>query len=282
MKKALLNLLTFLLLAAGLILLAYPFVANYYSNLISAQSLAAYEKKVDSYTKDQLDKEIEKATIYDDNLVGQPLHDPFVPGAGHVLPDNYLDVLNINNDGVMGSIVIPKINVNLPIYHGVGDDSLQRGAGHIEYTSTPYGGIGRHSFISAHRGLPNALMFTDLNQLVKDDVFLIKVLGETHAYKVTEVDVIKPEEFTSTNPEAGKDRVTLITCTPYGVNTERLLVTGDRITDYTEDEINEAVKSTSSGYFEILYISMLTISALVVCTWVCFKAYRLYHNSRNV
>lgn len=187
MKKTLLNLITFLLISSGLVLLAYPFVANYYTNMISAKSVSAYEQKVNSYDEAQLAKEVEKATIYDDNLIGQPLHDPFTPGAGHVLPDNYVNVLNVNNDGVMGSIVIPKIGVNLPIYHGVGEDSLQRGAGHIEYTSTPYGGIGRHSFISAHRGLPNALMFTDLNQLTQGDLFLIKVLGETHAYKVTEV-----------------------------------------------------------------------------------------------
>lgn len=280
MKKTLLNLITFLLISSGLVLLAYPFVANYYTNMISAKSVSAYEQKVNSYDQEQLAKEVEKATIYDDNLIGQPLHDPFTPGAGHVLPDNYVNVLNVNNDGVMGSIVIPKIGVNLPIYHGVGEDSLQRGAGHIEYTSTPYGGIGRHSFISAHRGLPNALMFTDLNQLTQGDLFLIKVLGETHAYKVTEVSVIKPEDFTSTNPEVDKDRVTLITCTPYGVNTERLLVTGDRV-PYTEDVENNAVQTTSKGYFEILYASLMTLVVLIVAYAVFFKVHRIRQGSRH-
>ena len=123
-------------------------------------------------------------------------------------------------------------------------------------------------------------MFTDLNQLTQGDLFLIKVLGETHAYKVTEVSVIKPEDFTSTNPEVDKDRVTLITCTPYGVNTERLLVTGDRV-PYTEDVENNAVQTTSKGYFEILYASLMTLVVLIVAYALFFKVHRIRQGLRH-
>lgn len=155
-----------------------------------------------------------------------------------MLPDNYQDVLNVDGDGVMGYIEIPKIDVSLPIYHGTSEEALEKGAGHLDVTALPIGGEGNHSVISAHRGLPSAELFTRLDEMEKGDEFYIHVLDKTLAYEVDQIEVILPEELALLQPEDGKDLVTLLTCTPYAVNTHRLLVRGTRI-PYVEEEAQE-------------------------------------------
>lgn len=229
--------LSYLVVLAGICLLAYPVVASVVSKQQMERSVASYSESLKNADTQQLDKAKRLAIEYDDNLVGKPLHDPFKDEAGYVLPDNYMEVLNVAGDGIMGSIEIPKIGVNLPIYHTVDETVLQKGVGHIDYTSTIYGGLNRHAWLSAHRGLPNALMFTDLNLLRKGDIFTISVLGERHFYRVFDIKVIDPKDFEQTRPQMGKDLITLVTCTPYGVNSHRLLVTGER--DFEVDEKTE-------------------------------------------
>jgi sortase A len=159
----------------------------------------------------------------------------------YVLSHPYDQVLNPSGNEIMGYIEIPKISVKLAIYHGIGTDALENGCGHIEGTSLPIGGIGNHAVISAHRGLPSAKLFTDLDQLEIGDLFYITVLDEKLAYKVDQIKTVLPEETEDLAIEDDKDLVTLVTCTPYGVNTHRLLVRGER-TEYVEEE-----DSTTSG-----------------------------------
>lgn len=251
------------LLWGALLLLAYPFVSNVYSQRVMDTALSDQRANVADLTPEDFSAEIAKAVEYDDNLIGRPLHDPFNPEGGYVLPDDYNNVLNVNGDGVMGSISIPKIKVDLPIFHGVGEDSLQKGVGHIEYSSTIWGGKGRHSFLSAHRGLPNSLLFTDLNLVEKGDKFFIEVLGETHAYQVRDIEVILPSEFTSTRPTPGEDLVTLITCTPYAINTHRLLVTGERVPFIPDDELDVAPVTASVNTLYVI-LALVPVLALVI------------------
>lgn len=157
------------------------------------------------------------------------MHDPFIVGSGYVLPDNYGEVLNIGGDGVMGYVEIPKADIYLPIYHGTDEETLQNGAGHLEVTALPIGGKNRHPVISAHRGLPSAELFTRLDEMETGDLFFLHILDRTLAYQVDRISVILPEELSLLTPEEDKDLVTLLTCTPYAVNTHRLLVRGSRI-----------------------------------------------------
>ena len=147
----------------------------------------------------------------------------------YVISPEYQEILNYTGDGIMGYVEIPDIDVNLPIYHGTSEEVLQDGAGHLEASSLPVGGEGTHAVISAHRGLPSAKLFSDLDELETGDVFFIHILNETHAYQVDQIQVVKPDELDSLRVVDGQDLVTLLTCTPYAVNTHRLLVRGVRI-----------------------------------------------------
>lgn len=218
-----------LVFAAGAGIFLYPAVSNKLAEKNQKKIITAYAKYVDETDEEELERQWAQAEEYNDNLAGDPLHDPFVPGSGYALPDNYTSVLNVGGDGVMGNVEIPKIHVNLPIYHGTSEEVLEKGAGHLESTSLPIGGLYRHSVISAHRGLSSAELFTRLDELEPGDVFYIHVLDQTLAYEVDQIKVIEPEELTFLQSERDKDLVTLLTCTPYAVNTHRLLVRGSRI-----------------------------------------------------
>ena len=154
--------------------------------------------------------------------------DPFDPNNSTPSDEEYASVLNLAGDGVMGQLVIPSIGVNLPIYHGVSDDQLLRGVGHLPTTSLPIGGPSTHCVLAGHTGLPSAKILGDIDQLKEGDWFIIRVLGEDHAYRVTSTEVVLPTETQSLVTQDGKDLVTLVTCTPYGVNTHRLLVHAER------------------------------------------------------
>lgn len=184
-----------------------------------------------------------------------------------MLPDNYQEVLNVNGDGVMGYIEIPKIGVYLPIYHGTSEETLQKGAGHLEATALPVGGLNRHPVISAHRGLPSAELFTRLDEMKIGDIFYIHVLDRTLAYQVDQIETIVPEDLAFLRAEEGKDLVTLLTCTPYAVNTHRLLVRGERI-PYEEDaglsETETVVEADHSWFKEYRLAIFLGLAALVI------------------
>ena len=190
-KNPVLFLAPLLLFAAGAGIFLYPAISNYLAERQQSDVIHTYQAKVDEMEQEKLDEAWEEARIYNENLAGDPVHDPFVMGSGYVLPDNYSEVLNINGDGVMGHVEIPKIDVDLPIYHGTDEDVLEKGAGHLEMTALPIGGKNRHPVISAHRGLPSAELFTRLDEMEVGDEFYIHVLDETLAYEVDQILVVE-------------------------------------------------------------------------------------------
>ena len=226
-NNVLLLLAPLLLFAAGAGIFLYPAVSNMLAERNQQNVIRTYQATVDELDQAAIDAAWQEAVEYNENLAGDPVHDPFVMGSGYVLPDNYEEVLNISGDGVMGYVEIPKINVYLPIYHGTGEDVLEKGAGHLEMTALPIGGENRHPVISAHRGLPSAELFTRLDEMETGDQFYIHVLDRTLAYEVDQIEVIEPEELSLLQPEEDKDLVTLLTCTPYAVNTHRAARAGD-------------------------------------------------------
>ena len=231
-----------LLMLAGLSLLLYPLVSNTWNNYRQTQLISSYEEAiVVADEKGQIDYESEVllANTYNTNLLPCILPDSFATAeAAEEEDEEYMSCLNLNGDGIMGYVQIPKIGIKLPIFHGTSDEVLQIGAGHLEGSSLPIGGESTHSVLSAHRGLPSASLFTDLDLMKEGDHFYINVLDETLAYEVDQILTVEPEDTTALAVEDGKDLVTLLTCTPYGVNTQRLLVRGHRV-DYVEGMVEE-------------------------------------------
>lgn len=233
---------------AGLSLLLYPFVANQWNNYRQKQLISSYEQTVSQKEASNgidYDAELKKAEAYNEALLPSILPDSFAIADASEEDQTYMNTLNIAGDEMMGIVEIPKIDIKLPIYHTTEEDVLKQAAGHLEGSSLPIGGKSTHSVISAHRGLPSASLFTDLDQLKKGDHFLIHVLNETLCYEVDKISVVKPEETSALAVEEGEDLVTLLTCTPYGVNTERLLVRGHRV-PYVEQEVADE-KTPLSG-----------------------------------
>ena len=233
MKKKTYKILIVIIFLAGLSLLVYPFVANQWNNYRQKQLISDYDSIVsaeDAAGEIDYAAELEKARAYNEALLPSILPDSFAIAAATEGEDKaYMDCLNIAGDGIMGIVEIPKIDIKLPIYHTTREDVLQVAAGHLEGSSLPVGGASTHAVISAHRGLPSASLFTDLDKLEEGDHFLIHVLNETLCYEVDKISVVKPEETSGLAVEEGKDLVTLLTCTPYGVNSHRLLVQGHRV-----------------------------------------------------
>ena len=240
-----------------------------------------YEQTVTAQDDALLAEEWAKAEEYNENLAGDPVHDPFVPGSGYALPDNYLDVLNI--DGVMGRITIPKIGVDLPIYHGTDAETLEKGVGHIESTSLPIGGEYRHAVLTGHRGLPSSELFTRLDELEPGDQFYLHVLDATLAYQVDQILTVEPQELETLVAEPGQDYVTLVTCTPYGINTHRMLVRGTRVPYVPEAEQSTQAAAahllggeTTTRYFLIGILFGIGLLYLFIAVLL---GYRLLHST---
>lgn len=251
-----------LFILCGIGFLAYPTFSDWYNQLGQEQIIEAYSKNTEKLEEPEIIAEREKALQYNKSLKGEDIVDPFVPGSGAVLPDNYLQVLNI--DGVMGHIEIPKIQVSLPIYHGTSEEVLQKGVGHLDMTSLPVGGIGNHSVLTGHCGLSHAKMFTDLEKLQKGDLFYVYVLDEILAYKVDQITVVDPNDTEQLMPDKNKDYMTLVTCTPYAVNSHRLLVRGVR-TEYSPDTMDHIQSSIlSKNHWLLLVFALAIILVLVV------------------
>ena len=213
-------------LLAGIALLLYPVVGTYLNERSFNDAVSHYEEAVRTLPDDERERMLAEARAYNDSLRGDPVRDPFVPNSGYAVPGNYDDVLDVDGTGLMGTVSIPSIGLALPVYHGTSDDVLAHGAGHIPQTSLPVGGAGTHAVLTGHTGLPTARLFTDLERLKEGDVFVIEVLGERRAYAVDDVSVVEPDDVSSIRVDGEREYVTLLTCTPYGVNSHRLLVRG--------------------------------------------------------
>lgn len=262
-----------LLFVVGAGIFLYPLVSNLMAERLQEQVIRTYTAKIEETRREELDQAREDAEIYNENLAGDPVHDPFVSGSGYALPDNYEEVLDLNEDGVMGYVEIPNIDVRLPIYHGVSKEVLEKGAGHIPETSLPIGGENTHAVISAHRGLPSAKLFTRLDEMKKGNVFYLYILDEILAYQVDEIQTILPEDIAELRLEKGKDLVTLLTCTPYGENTHRLLVRGIRI-PYKETKETQASKERGTWLVSYIVTAVGGVTLLVVAKTMYVKKKR--------
>ena len=259
------DILPLLVIIAGLCILLYPTVSNFLVERNATRVVARYDATLEDMSQEERERLLAEARAYNDALAassgaGTPASEGGEPAqVGETLA--YDDLLNLNGDGMMGYLIIPKMNVELPIYHTVEERVLQSGVGHMESSSLPVGGESTHAALSGHRGLPSAKLFTDLDQMEVGDQFYIKVLGETLAYEVHEIETVLPTETESLAIQQGEDLVTLITCTPYGVNSHRLLVHAHRIP--YEPQMEEAIEQVG-GFINIPLPYLALIIALAV------------------
>lgn len=230
----------------------FPIVSSLYQRNKQQSLISTYETDTEKADEKERNEELKKARDYNSLLYQTQSTGIGFETQELLVGENYENLLNLTGTGMMGNIVIPKINAELPIYHGTGDNVLAQAIGHVENTSLPVGGENTRSVLSGHRGLPTAKLFTRLDELKVGDLFLLNVCGEKLAYHVNEIVTILPEEVDALEIEAEKDLVSLVTCTPYGINSHRLVVTGERI-DYTEAKEIEAEITPSVSWREIVF-----------------------------
>ena len=224
MKKNRSNIILILIFLVGLSVMLYPTVSDYVNQKNQSRAVASYSEEVESLSDVDYQAYFDAAADYNRRLAETP--DAFYRPEE---VSGYTDTLDVSGTGIMGYITISKIGVELPVYHGTSDGVLQVAAGHLEGSSLPVGGAGTHAVISAHRGLPSAKLFTNLDELEVGDTFTITVLDRVLTYEVDQISIVLPTETDLLQPVEGKDYVTLMTCTPYGINTHRLLVRGRRV-----------------------------------------------------
>ena len=260
------------MMIAGLSLLVYPLVANTWNNHVQATLVSDYSQTVDNAIAEgtlDVEAELEKAELYNEELLPSILPDSFAEAEANGADENYMSQLNANGDGIMGYIQIPSINVKLPIFHTTSEDVLQIGVGHLQGSSLPVGGENTHSVLSAHRGLPSATLFTDLDKVQIGDDFFIIIMGEYYAYEVDQIEVVEPDDTSLLQVEEGKDLCTLITCTPYGVNTQRLMVRGHRV-EYTPELLADAptpmfgAVSLHTNYLLWVIVGLAIVAAFIL------------------
>ncbi|MFQ9641821.1 MAG: class C sortase [Coprococcus phoceensis] len=243
-----------ILFIAGLLLCAYPLIASVMDQNYQQSVIKTYQGEMNQ-TSDAKVQEAKKEAIRYNEMLWQA--NGIIVGnmeQGILGEESYQEQLNLSGTGMMGTISIPKINVNLPIYHGVEEEVLVNGVGHLPESSLPVGGENTHCLLTGHRGLPNAKLFTRLDEMETGDLFFVTVCGEKLAYQVSEIDIIHPEDVEGLGIQAEKDLVSLITCTPYGLNTKRLVVTGERI-PYTEKQEQEIVPGSMS-FRELVFTAL--------------------------
>lgn len=226
MSKAI-NILIVVVLISAIAMLLYPTISDQYSQYVNNRRILSYNREIEVVDPVDNAEMMAAAHAYNDAIRNTEIRDAFNEAAAETSAE-YRALLNPNGDGVMGVIEIPKIGIRLPIYHGTDDAGLARGAGHMEGTSLPVGGENTHCGIAGHRGLPSAKLFTDLDRMERGDVIYLNVLGELLVYQVDLISVVLPYELDYMSVIEGGDYLTLVTCTPYGVNTHRLLVRGRR------------------------------------------------------
>ena len=231
-KQNLVTILLIFILLVGLSMLSYPTVSDYWNSFHQSKAVAGYVEKVEDLSKADYSRMLSDAEVYNKTLDQGVIPDLNLTGEAK---EAYNKLLDVTGSGIMAYVEIPKLNTTMPIYHGTDDSVLQIAIGHIPGTSLPVGGEGTHSVISGHRGLPSAKLFTDIDKLVDGDVFLIQVLGETLTYEVDQILTVTPDDVSALTIDPDQDYVTLVTCTPYGVNSHRLLVRGHRIANETKE-----------------------------------------------
>lgn len=265
MKKNVVRIILIVGFCIGLIISLYPLISNIYSRRNQIQVINDYTEDIKEIDTKQIAKELELANAYNRKLNQTiVLTDPFDPSAIDMADDVYYDILNYTDDGVMAYINIPKIDVNLPIYHGTDSEHMLKGVGHLVGTSFPVGGVDTHAVLSAHSGLSTAELFTNLADLKKGDLFYIHVLDDVLAYEVDKINVVKPDETNDLKIVPGQDYVTLVTCTPYGINSHRLLVRGHRVEYDADLEKQESKKANNDVWFKEYIKSIVSGIGIIV------------------
>lgn len=259
MKKQ--NIILFLFLLVGLSILNYPFISQWVNRRSESQAVESYEKQTDILEDEKKRIIKQEAEAYNKELLEKQtgVSDGF--SMQNKRDDIYEEILNPSGDGIMGVLRIPKIQVHLPVYHGTSAKVLEEGVGHLYGSSFPTGGEGTHSVLSSHRGLPSKTLFTDLDQIKEGDLFFLDILGEEMAYRVEAILTVEPEETDALEIIPGKDYVTLVTCTPYGINSHRLLVRGERIS--WEEKDKEPEENEAYGIWRWMKI-LFIVSAVVI------------------
>lgn len=265
MKKNVVRIILIVGFCVGLIISLYPLISNIYSRKNQMDVINKYQEDIEKIDGQEMANELELANAYNRKLNQTiVLTDPFDPSAIDMADDAYYDILNYTDDGVMAYINIPKIDVNLPIYHGTDSEHMLKGVGHLVGTSFPVGGVDTHAALSAHSGLSTAELFTNLADLKKGDLFYIHVLDDVLAYEVDKINVVKPDETNDLKIVPGQDYVTLVTCTPYGINSHRLLVRGHRV-EYDPDlEKQESKKANNDVWFKEYIKSIVSGIGIIV------------------
>lgn len=261
MKKHFFSIVILIMFIVGLSVLLYPAISEYINSKHASRVISEYNEKLSDSSESELNELFAEAENYNKRIRDNPSAF-FEPS----LIDGYEDVLDITGTGIMGYIDIDKINVELPIYHGIRKEVLQIGAGHLTGTSLPVGGESTHCVLSGHRGLPSARFFTDLDELEIGDTFTINVLDRRFTYEVDQIKTVLPEEYDDLRIVDGKDYCTLLTCTPYGINTHRLLVRGVRI-ENDENKILGVFVRNEAFRIDPLIVAPIAAVPLLVITF---------------
>ena len=268
MKQKILIFISSLALAIGIVIMLYPAVSSIINAKNQSQVIDGYVEKVESFSDGRIESLWKQAVQYNKKLKNSTvvMTDPFDEEAVKITSQEYEDTLNIDETGLMAFIDISKIGVHLPIYHGTGESVLAKAVGHLQGTSFPIGGKDTHSVLSAHTGLAKAKLFTDLDELAIGDTFYITVLDEVMTYKIYDIEIVEPEDISSLKIEDGKDLCTLVTCTPYGVNSHRLLVHGERIPTLgeAEPELMTTLQTVVFAWEYLLIGGVLFLGAMVL------------------
>lgn len=287
MKRKISTILFGLMFLVGFGILIYPTVSDQWNTYRQNRLISSYETVVEDLTEEDFTAEWEKARQFNDTIKQNDLYsDVFGEDDGELESTDYWKILNIAKDGVMGYLSIPKINIKIAIYHGTGDEVLQTGIGHMNGTKLPIGGESTHSVLAAHRGLPSARLFTDIDQLRKGDMFYIHVLDEILAYQVSEIwDMVDKDDMDTLGEamkiDEGEDEVTLFTCTPYGMNSHRLLVQGTRVPYNGEEEAETSVAETMLRTVQNYYMLYLLLGLSVTLLIILFMRFLFRRNDRE-
>lgn len=264
--RRLVNFLLVLILLAGVGVVLYPIASDQYSQYKNTLVMTAYVKAAQELPSEETQAMLDACRDYNEQLTGTDIGDAFTTVPSDVSPE-YMALVNPGGDGVLGIIEIPKIGVKLPIYHTTDQEGLENGVGHVEGTSLPVGGETIHCVLAGHRGLPTARLFTDVDQMAVGDLFYIDVLNETKAYRVDQILIVEPQDTSDMRLFEGKDYVTLVTCTPYGINSHRLLVRGER----TElDQVVEVLTVDGVEALPMWRTALIFAVPMFVPVWLLF------------
>lgn len=267
------------LIGIGVILMGYPWFSNWLYQHHVTSSAEVYEQYAQEEGQSEITEQLEAAKRYNQELVNSRvmLTEPYCDTS---LPEdiNYEDVLNPTENGMMCFVEIPKINVLLPVYHGTSEEVLKKGVGHMEGSALPIGGIGNRPFLLAHTGMNTSKLFSDLTELNKGDLFYIRVLNQCLTYRVCEIQTLLPEQADHLYPDESRDLMTLVTCTPYGVNSHRLIVTGERVSDTEAKKVDEPVKTADwsgsawiQAYLDAIFAGSMIMAGVVASVNVLSK-----------